>query len=341
MPGWLFGESLLPTEEPRLESQQSYRPLHPVMHAEAERELPANEMLDPNRFVTGPQGGAVDREALEAAVGHYAEHTPYDPTLVPYQTVESIEQRQKNAAYRVSQGYGGDGGERSVMDLSRPIDLSSPEDRLKFLDTFTQQGSDDPNAAHMCGPTSLIGGAILANGTTGVSTLLDAVDKMAPDGDNSYMQELRKKLDPANPQPLTGADLQAAQTYIYERLNSAEGLNINDPQALAAASTGERGIDVLTMQRLFRTSPELTAMFQDNNLEIASIDNGGENGMNPDHAVLRMTDDKGKPVMIYDPGQRKNGQVIGRIDGWTGDDAATADNGLADYEYARRGAVGF
>jgi hypothetical protein len=271
------------------------------------------------------------------AVGHYADYA-FDLDHVPYESIDDSDLRKKNGATRVKEGYG---GSHKDIDLQAPIDLSSADDRLKFLDGFTQGAADDQNSKNMCGPTSLIGGAVLANGANGVGTLLDAVDKLAPSGkEDFFMKQLRAKLDPANPKPLTGADLQNAQKYIYERLNSAEGLDVNDPTAMENATESQRGVDPLTMKKLFQASPELSKLYKDNRMEIAGIDLGGRNGTLEDHAVLRMTDEAGKPLMIYDPGQRTHGQVTGRIDGWTGDQSATIDNGLADYEYARRGGTG-
>jgi hypothetical protein len=331
---WPFSQELPPTQDaPITSEEQAYVLPAPEMHTHAETETEG-----PHGLVTGMQSGPIDHQDIMNAVGHYAENALHldDPT---YASTEDIDQRKKNGATRVREGYG---GEQKNVDLQVPIDLSSADDRLKFLNGFTQGGADDPNSANMCGPTSLIGGAVLANGANGVGTLLDAVDKLAPPGkeDVAFMKSLRAKLDPQNPIPLTGADMQDAQKYIYERLNAHEGLDVNDPDAMKAATESQRGIDPMTMKNLFQTSPELSALYKENHMEIAGIDLGGANGMAEDHAVLRMSDEDGKPLMIFDPAQRKHGQVTGRNKGWSGEDSATIDNGLADYDYARRGGTG-
>lgn len=332
---------LLPTEEIPIQSDQSYMLPVPVMHAEAEREY--DKGYAPYPEPSGTQSGPVDPEDLNQAVGHYADYGRIDSVL--YSETEDHDQRKKNGAFNVAQGYGANPNQKEI-DPYAPIDLSSAEDRIKFLNGFTQDsvkdadGNKDPNSKNMCGPTSLIGGAILANGPQGVVTLLDAVDKMAPGGaDDEQMKILRAKLDPANPRPLTGADLQNAQKYIYERMNQAEGLDVNNPTALAGASESAKGIDTLSIQKLMQGSSELSKMYKDNNMEISGIDIGGANGMQEDHAVLRVNDKDGNPVMVFDPGQRKNGQVTGRPEGWDGQQSATINNGLADYEYARRGGI--
>jgi hypothetical protein len=335
---WPFDEVLAPTPEtPFQPAPQTYMLPPPVMHAEAERERDAG---DPWIGVTGAQGGAVDPAALDAAVGHYADYGSLDPTRPMYESMEDVDLRKRNARFRVNEGYD-TSGQGEGADLSKSIDLSSADDRLKFLDTFTQQGADDKNSEHMCGPTSLLGGAILANGTDGVGTLLDAVDKMAgPGADPEMVAMLRAKLDPANPQPLNREDLVNAQKYVYERLNSYEGLDVNDPEAMkAAGEKGAKGIDTVTMQKLMRADPKLAEMFKKNNMEISEVDTNAANGMTGDHAVLRMNDAEGKPLLVYDPYARHNGQLTGRIDGWSGDDSSKIDNGLADYDYARRGGI--
>jgi hypothetical protein len=331
---WPFSQELAPTPDAPMTSEEHTPVLLPEMHAHAEPETGG-----PAGPVDGVQSGPIDHEDIMNAVGHYAEDALRFNE--PSYGSESSDQRKKNGAQRVLQGYDHSTEQKNV-DLQMPIDLSSADDRLKFLNGFTQGGADDPNSPNMCGPTSLIGGAVLANGANGVGTLLDAVDKLAPPSKENaaFMASLRAKLDPANPIPLTGADMQDAQKYIYERLNAHEGLDVNNPDAMKAASESDRGVDPLTMQKLFKSSPELSALYKQNHMEIAGIDVGGANGLAEDHAVLRMTDDAGKPLMIFDPAQRTNGQVTGRTKGWSGDDAATIDNGLADYEYARRGGTG-
>ncbi len=338
-------EPLQPTQEVPIKApEQRYLLPPPVMHAEAERELDASQAR-PYPAPTGTQSGPVAPEDLNQAVGHYADYGPVDITKPLYSETENIDQRKKNGAFTVAQGYGDDPNKKEA-DPYAPLDLSSAEDRIKFLNGFTQDsvtdenGNKDPNSKNMCGPTSLIGGAILADGPKGVVTLLDAVDRMSPGGaDDEQMMILRAKLDPANPQPLCALDLQNAQKYIYERMNKAEGLDVKDPAAMAAATESQRGIDTLSMQKLMQESPELSKMYKDNNMEIAGIDVGGANGMQEDHAVLKVNDTDGNPVMVFDPGQRKNGQVTGRPEGWDGKQAGTINNGLADYEYARRGGI--
>ena len=334
---WPFNEELAPTPESPFESApQTYTLPPPVTHAEAEPEHAAG---DPWIGVTGQQGGAVDPAAIEAAVGHYADYGPIDLSRSSYESMD-VDMRKKNARVRLGEHYDSS-GQGEGADLSKSIDLSSAEDRLKFLDTFTQQGADDKNSEHMCGPTSLLGGAILANGTDGVGTLLDAVDKMAgPGADPEMVAALRAKLDPENPQPLTREDLVNAQKYVYARLNSYEGLDVNDEKAMAAAGEhGGKGVDTVTMEKLLRSDKKLAEMFKKNNMEISEVDTNPANGDMADHAVLRMNDSDGKPLVVFDPYARNGGQVTGRIDGWSGDDSTRVDNGLADYDYARRGGV--
>jgi hypothetical protein len=332
---WPFDEALAPTPEtPFQAAPQTYVPPSPVMHATAERELDA---ADPWAGITGVQGGALDPAALEAAVGHYADYGSIDPFRPMYESIDDVDVRKRNGQFRVAEGYDTSGG--TEMDLAKSIDLSSAEDRLKFLDTFTQQSGGDPNAANMCGPTSVLGGAILAGGTDGVGVLLDAVDKLAPGADPEKVKELRAKLDPNNPQPLTGQDLADAQKYLYERLNAYEGLDVNDPEAMAGADFSTKGVDTLTLKKLLNADSRLAEMFKKNRMEISEIDTTSENGMLGDHAVLRMNDESGNPLLVYDPYARHKGQITGRIDGWSGEDSIKIDNGLADYEYARRGGM--
>jgi len=285
------------------------------------------------------------QEDIDAAVGNYADYGPMDFNRSQYGDTTDVEKRKGWGPERVKDGYGAKpqlyvkSDKERAEELARPIDLSSAEDRLKFLNGFTQQGADDKNSGDMCGPTSLIGGAILANGAQGVGTLLDAVDKMSGGNpDNEAMQLIRAKLDPANPMPLTGRDLQDAQKYIYEQLNKHEGLDVNDPEAMKKATTAQRGVGSLTMQDLLKDK-ELGKMFKDNKLEIANMDLGGDNGRTEDHAVLRQYDADNKTNLIFDPGQRKNGQVTGRPEGWTADEAHQLNNGIADYDYAQRGGI--
>jgi len=213
-------------------------------------------------------------------------------------------------------------------------DLNNPANRLAVLSRLTQTG-EDKNATDLmeCGPSSLIGGALLAGGTDGLMDIMDAtlshcdpkhkeklgeemaeIQKAMKEGKLNFghLQALQKNLYTVMQRDMEGENPDVIKEYLDEKKNSGEGSDATKAKEEAAAKTG--GIYTDTITQFLATSPELRKRFKDNGLSIAHIDNDGVldgYGRNDaEHFVLHMKNMEGKDQAFYDPWQRKHGQLV-------------------------------
>lgn len=244
---------------------------------------------------------------------------------------------KKNAAFRLRERYDANPKALTNDQMSAKVDLSDPKARLDFLNSFTQNAnSDQRSAGAMCGPTALMGGAMLADGERGLGTLIDAVEGLKGDASpDPAVADIRKRI--AAGEQLSRMDLDFVQDRLYKRLNLAEGHDVEKATPEQLADPKFAGVKGATLNSLLEKNSDLQKLFLDNHMSLSGVDLGGENGKDLDHWVMRMEGVDGLPKMVYDPQARRGGQVVGRSDATrTEEDYRKFDTSLKTYDFAER-----
>src|SRR5262249_33459023 len=72
------------------------------------------------------------------------------------------------AAWRIRDAYAKKSDLREAkFDENQPLDMTTPEDRMKVASNFSQDMGNDPRDAMLCGPSSIISAMVIAKGEEG------------------------------------------------------------------------------------------------------------------------------------------------------------------------------
>lgn len=201
-------------------------------------------------------------------------------------------------------------------DLNKPIGtLESKADKMKFLETFTQNDKNNPDSASYCGPTAMIAATIHAQGTKGLSPMVaqwqaQAKAKIDPKDPDSAkraqeLDDLQKRIEKGE---LTNKDMQVMQKNLYDQMIAFQKEQKSDDK------TNPAGITDATMHHFLQQKENnyLRKAFIDGGTRMSLIDNDGDDKRN--HWVLEMGYRNNGQRAIYDPQTRKNGQVVRAAD---------------------------
>jgi hypothetical protein len=212
----------------------------------------------------------------------------------------------RRAAFRVGQDYTDESPE---VDPDAEVDLSSPEARMAALQGFTQNykmdgmavdGKDAAPGDNRCGATSLLAGAMLADGNQGVQAMIDMV-KADPEAAQLYggtLDDLTKKITEGG--ALTQSDLHLVQSGVHDHLRKEHERAGFDPTST--------GVDGKIIQDKIKHNQQLNKYFSDENLSVNFIDNDGDDS--PNHFVLDIGEKGDRGHAVYDPFSREGGQVV-------------------------------
>ena len=190
--------------------------------------------------------------------------------------------------------------------------LESEEDRNKFLSSLTQVDPKDPKSMHYCGPTALMAAAIHADGAKGLGPMVASMQaSLAQDIKNSPNNKTNAKqaADLAAIQEriakgeLNNKDIKSIQEGLYGQLKKQQ-----DNEKTFGSNWEDPAITQTTMKNYLSKNEYARKMLKDGNSNLSLIDNDGDYQRN--HWVLRMGDADGKNKSVYDPQNRKGGQII-------------------------------
>lgn len=199
---------------------------------------------------------------------------------------------------------------------SAQLDMSTPEARLATLNHLTQNRKDTTAGEDTCAASSLVGAAIMGQGTDGIKKLMDGLDnnlskddRARLEGKDGTLKALRDKIK--NNEPLTQGDMHQLQMDVY--------MGLQDTKKAEMVKRGENpdmvtpGADPDTIKQFLQNSPDMDKMMKANHMGISTVDmNGGGQA----HAVLSVReggadgDANSKATAVYDPYARKNGQMV-------------------------------
>jgi hypothetical protein len=244
------------------------------------------------------------------------------------------------ASERLSMNYrGADVPANADTDLG---DLSTVNGRTTALEQLTQQRADgDPVGNVDCGATAMVGGALLAQGDTGLTKLADDIEKKRLSGHSGWVESAQDALSMevikakiANNEKLSVGDMQTMDESLYHAVKLDEqGVSWDEMNKEVQSGDPDAGLRLKDMHNFMNENPDLVDMYKQNHLDIAFIsadDRRTKDGtMAPNHYVLEAKDSQKHNGMagIYDPQHRRDGQVI--------NDDDTED----DYLYARMAEV--
>jgi hypothetical protein len=265
-------------------------------------------------------------EDLTNALGHYTEHEAFrggdhehDWEVSKFQREYPDASEAEVAAYSVGQHYEDAG--KPLPDGAPLGNLDSPDARIKAVAKLTQQQNADSASEEKCGASSIVGGVLLAGGTDGLVTLMDAMEKRTDDAGKKVMNDEFKKLreEIKKGKPITVGDMHMLQSALYDEMKV--DIAGEDP-----GNGAEAGVKKETMDDFIHGDEKLSKLFAENHMEIEGINNHPlEDGDDKDgpvpgkhyelnrsnnHAVLEIKDAEGKVVGVYDPYKRDKGQVV-------------------------------
>lgn len=289
-------------------------------------------------YVDGPQG---ERERAKAD----REKTREDLNK------QNNDDHQSTRAKMIGREYFDQKSAPSVDPLESVGKLETKEDRLKALGKITQNTGSD-QGEHMCGPASLVGAMIYADGAGGVAKLVEKLEaakkaeaeakklaskgkgksKGQQDDEDPVLTGIKQKL--ADKKELDQSDIHALQVSLYEHLKKQEQ---NDP---AIQDKDGAGVDGKTIQDFIQGDKDIATMFRDKHMSINFTDTDGDKKLN--HFVLAINDpDRAKAGSVtpfntvYDPYARKGGQVVTEVDQVQDYDFANRKMIDADHTYLR------
>ncbi len=293
--------------------------------------------------VVNPNGhGQPDPAAVQAAFGHYADHTHDHDT----DQQKADEAAQKDDDRRALERFKADHPGASDFDIaSKRIglehdnavppgesaavgDLSTAEGRTAALAQITQNRTDlEPLGEHECGAASLVGGALLAGGNKGLGVLADDIlnKDLQSDPSKQSVEELidEQKMLVMKAKllagvPLTQGDIHSMDDALYRTIKlHEEGMS---PELLKSAlQDGDgAGISARNLQGFIDHNPDLAKMFKANHMDVALINSTGERDPEThqrltNHFVLEVNGKSGE-AGVYDPYSRRGGQVANSED---------------------------
>ncbi len=179
--------------------------------------------------------------------------------------------------------------------------LDSKEDRLRYLQGFTQFDKSDPKSESYCAPTALIAATIMDKGTKGLAPMITQMSSsVKPDSpEGKHLAELQKKVADGK---MTNEDMAFMQKTLYSQLMDYQQKNKTYDKK------DEPGISENTMKNFLQedSSGYLRGAFIRNNMSMSLMDNNADGKVN--HWVLNMR--SGNDRSVYDPWSRKNGQIV-------------------------------
>jgi hypothetical protein len=199
------------------------------------------------------------------------------------------------SAFKIGSRYNNGG---PTVDEDAKVDLSSPESRLKFLATFSQNNAggvatdESDKDESKCGATAMIGAMILAKGDQGVKDLVTAMEAGAPKGAPVIAPELRKKIMAG--EQLTTRDLNMLKDGAYIHFN--ETVEHDDPESKDPKVTG---LNVSTMQTFIDENPAIKEAFKEHHMSMNHTDTDGDGVGN--HYTVSLNDSHMDPSLVYDP----------------------------------------
>lgn len=199
-----------------------------------------------------------------------------------------------------------DSGDPNYDPKKKLGNLDDKANRMQVLNEMTsQQGGNNMQANEQCGAYVLLGGAMLAGGNKGITTLMDSVEKFNKKHGGSIDPEVLKKESAefkdirdklAKGEELTAGDMAKIAGNVYDMMR-AQGRDGSDA-----------GMNPNRVDNLFRESPELAKMWKENELSYDRIDGTGAGAAS--HAVLGIghakndKDHTGEHGAVYDPFRR-------------------------------------
>jgi hypothetical protein len=262
-----------------------------------------------------PGLGGGTPEDLQDALGHYAEadHDVVSQTELARRKADEDKFKAEQSptheeiqAFRVGEHYRKDGAP-ALPDAVPLGDLSSPEARIKALDKITQQSTVDASGEERCGPSSVVGAVLVAEGPKGLESLMDAItargSQSAKTANADAFQKLREKIE--GQKPLTVGDMHMLQNRLYDTMKV--DMEHDDP-----TEGGTAGVKIDTIRDFVGGDEHLRETFEKNHMFVMGVDNTG--GGSNNHAVLEIQDGKGNTVAIYDPSARQGGQMVTKKD---------------------------
>lgn len=189
--------------------------------------------------------------------------------------------------------------------------LESKEDRLRFLQGFTQTDPSDPKSEHYCGPTVLIAATIHAKGTAGLAPMLEkmATDAKKDSPESAQIADLQKKVADGK---LTNADISYMQKTLYSQLMEYQEKNKSYVKSddKATEELNKTGVSDETMKKYIAENKYLQSAMVFGNSQMSMIDSQGDGKLA--HWVLRMRVNDN--TAVFDPWARRNGQVVKTAD---------------------------
>ena len=203
----------------------------------------------------------------------------------------------EKAAWRVRDGYAKKSDlPEGKFDDDTPLDMSSPEERLKVVSNLSQDMGNDKRDAMLCGPSSIISAMIIAKGEEGIGDIVTALEK--DETMKGKFDDLKERL--AKGLPVTPNDFVALKSALGDHF----------AKDLPADKKDKGGSNPASMDKFINGNEAIQQAFAENNMEIGGVDRMdgrhdlGGNGS--EHAVLIIRDDDGEPMMVYDPQRRKS-----------------------------------
>jgi hypothetical protein len=239
--------------------------------------------------------------AIQAALGHYADGVPaLDPTL------RSDDEAHSGAFARITARARGVRAEYLPKNSETLGDVNTVTGRLAALNRMTQEEQGDPQSLERCGAASLVGGALLAKGTGGLTTLMDAIER--GEKDPKKLQDLRdhdlflrvqlERIAKGDKDAkLTVGDMHALEQNVYEELKEQGGDSEKNSTGLKAA----------TLEGFMEHNEDMRKMFANSGLDLRAI-TPDKAGKGSGHVVLDIDPNSSK-AGVYDPAATLSGQV--------------------------------
>lgn len=183
--------------------------------------------------------------------------------------------------------------------------LDSKEERLRYLQGFTQFDKNDPKSESYCAPTALIAATIMDKGTKGLAPMITQLSSsVKPDSPEG--KQLALLQDKVKDGKMTNEDMAFMQKTLYSQLLEYQ------KKGGTYKNKDDAGISENTMKGFLHqeSSGYLRGAFIRNRMSMQLMDNDGDGELN--HWVLNMRD--GENRSVYDPWSRKNGQIVKAAD---------------------------